>query len=445
MASIAPVLLSLGALLGTEPGVVGASDVRASRGRPNILFLLVDDLRWDGLGCYGNTSIRTPHLDRLATQGVRLDGFYVAAPSCSASRAALLSGSTPHQNGVLNNLGPPSSRIDLVAGTPTVATYLNQAGYVTGFVGKAHLGGDPRRWDFQEAPTYVRGGTSPHQDPTLVVDGVSQRVNGLVTEILTDAALDFLDAHRRDSWFLWFATTAPHTPYLEHPDHPYSREAIEPPPGWPPSEPLSNEDWPAYYSTISHLDEQVGRVFARLDQLGLTRNTFVFVMSDNGSMLGSHGYEGKELWFEESARCSALVRWPGRIKPGTALAAPIMSTDAFATALDLAGVPQPLGLECRSMLPPLTLGRPVRRAAYSEAYRLRPTNAGNAGYGHWQMITTESWKYVAFLGRPEEHLYHLGLDPFEQADLARRPEYAAILGKMRNAYAEWQAGTPIAR
>lgn len=413
------------------------------RTAPNILFVLVDDLRWDGLGCYGNASIHTPHLDRLASQGTRLDRFYVAAPLCMASRAALLSGLTPHQTGVLNNLGRPSSRSSLRAGTPTVATYLGQAGYVTGFVGKAHLNPGPAEWDFQEAPVWLHEGESPHQDPILFVDGVRQQVEGLITPIFADAAIGFIERHRRDPWFLWLSTTAPHTPLLDDPAHPYTSDGIDAPPGWPPSQPLSDEDWPEYYSTIGHLDEQLGRVLATLDELDLTRDTFVFVMSDNGLMLESHGYTGKGLWFEESARAPALVRWPGRVKAGQVLAAPAVSTDFFATALELAGVPRPPELECRSLLPALTGRAPLRRSAYAECYRFDPPlGDGTPGFGHWQMLTLDSLKYVTFLDRQEEHLYDLAEDPFEQDDLVGSPSAAALLDKMRLARARWLAETP---
>jgi arylsulfatase A-like enzyme len=110
--------------------------------RPNILFIFTDDQRWDTLGCYGNDVIRTPNLDKLAAQGARLDSFFVSGPVCCASRAVFLSGFHPHQSGIIDSHGSQ----DLAEGTKTVATMLNQAGYVTGFVGTAHLGGDPHAW-----------------------------------------------------------------------------------------------------------------------------------------------------------------------------------------------------------------------------------------------------------------------------------------------------------
>jgi len=177
--------------------------------RPNILFILTDDLRWDTLGCYGSHDIRTPNLDKFASEGARLDAFYVASPLCCPSRAVFLSGLYPHQNGVEWNVGMP----DLKEGTQTVATLLNRAGYATGFIGKAHLGGNPYKWDFTNCPVFFPRIQMRHLDPTLFVHGKRQVVPGYITEIFTNTAISFLEKHKNERWFLWFATTAPHLPY----------------------------------------------------------------------------------------------------------------------------------------------------------------------------------------------------------------------------------------
>ena len=146
--------------------------------RPNVLFILADDLRWDALGSYGNDGVRTPNLDRLAAEGAKLANFQVASPVCSPSRANLLTGLYTHDPGIVffereTRFARPRIR----AGTDTIATHLNLAGYATSFIGKAHLGGDPRRWGFAETPVYQPGfafGEAPAKHKVLYVDGEKQ-------------------------------------------------------------------------------------------------------------------------------------------------------------------------------------------------------------------------------------------------------------------------------
>src|SRR3954469_545976 len=277
-----------------------ARPAAAAGERPNILFILTDDQRWDDAGYTGNAVVRTPAMDRLAREGARLDRFYVASPLCSPSRAALLSGLYPHQrrNGVLDN----RHGTDLPADTPTVATRLNDLGYVTGFVGKAHLGGDPRRWGFAECPVWLPGGSSKHENPHLLFNGQPRMAGSkTITATFADQAVQFIGRHRDERWFLWFATTAPHTPYYHDPHHYYTRWQVHgapPPPLWPREQRLSTYDWAAYYSTTSLLDDQIGRVLHELDRQGLARDTLVIFLSDNGMMHGSHGLFGKGVWYE---------------------------------------------------------------------------------------------------------------------------------------------------
>lgn len=387
--------------------------------KPNILFIFTDDHRPDALGCYGNESIRTPNFDRLAKEGARLDAFYVAAPLCCPSRAAMLTGLYPHQNGVMDNKGKP----DLKKGAATIAELLNDAGYVTGFVGKAHMGGDPREWKFKETPVWLPSGGSKHRDPTLNVEGESKKVEGHITQIFADAAIGFLDKHKGDRFFLWLATTAPHTPYLRDPNHAYKKTDIKAPPMWPKGAELSDADWEGYYSTISMLDEQVGRVLKKLEETGLLDKTVIFMCGDNGFMHGSHGYRAKSVWYEESARVPALVRWPAKVKAGTTVAAPAVSVDFFATWCEIAGIEKPKDREGVSLLPALTGKEPLRAVAYSELGSAKMT---------WQMVRKGGWKYVK---REDgtEMLYDLATDPNE----LKGAEAPKVLEEMRALHADF--------
>lgn len=401
-----------------------------------MLFILADDLRWDALGSYGNDVVKTPELDALAREGLVLDAFYVANPVCNASRAAFLSGRYTFQRGVLR----PAYRTLLEAGTPTVASLLEQAGYRTGFVGKAHLNGDPRTWGFRELPLYTPGmqaGDPFEVQETFFADGERIRIQRDPTPRIADAAIGFLERHRGERWFLWIATTAPHWPLHYNEAHPYSPDEIVRPPGYPPDEPFGlREQWVEYYSVVSTLDEHVGRVLARLDELGLRDETLVFFTSDNGLMATSHGIAQKGVWFEESVRQPAILRWPGRIEPGRRSSALVSSVDLLPTLLGIAGVAAPEGLEGRSFLPLLEKGRATREQVFAESVR-----SFHDGGGSWQMVREGPLKLVQFTDRRQEHLYDLASDPHETRDLIGQPELAERAERLRARLRSWRETT----
>ena len=398
--------------------------------KPNILFILTDDQRWDSLGCFGNLVVKTPNFDKLASEGGRLDAFYVAAPLCSPSRATFLSGLYPHQTGITSN-GEVGARPDLLPGTKTVAHYLNQAGYVTGFVGKTHLGGDPRIWGFQRCPVYLSKGESRYENPRLFREGKPKIMNGQITTIFADTAIDFIEQNKKKSWFLWFATTAPHEPYVLDKRFEYKPSQITAPPGWPRGQPFQpDEEWSAYYSTVSVLDEQVGRILKKIDDLGLGNTTFVLMASDNGYMLGSHKIQGKGTWYEESVRVPAIVRWPGKIKSGSSIASFFSSVDVLPTFLQLTGQDVPANLEGASMVPALLGQTPLRTGVFSVIN------------DDTFVVRNGDWKYVK--GPSKEFLYNLKLDPSETkgADLSQDPKQASVIQQLKKSLDAFLKKTP---
>ncbi|MHA2621542.1 MAG: sulfatase-like hydrolase/transferase [bacterium JZ-2024 1] len=443
--------------------------------RPNIVFILSDDQRWDTLGAYGNRDIRTPNLDRLASRGALFTAGYVAAPLCCPSRATFLTGLYPHQTGVDANR-KRGGHARLPDDVVTVAHYLNRAGYVTGFVGKAHLAGGPSAYGFAEAPLYLPGGGSRHENPSLIVgghlhflpgklrkndldedeyytpDGSPQRVEGLITPLFADAAIQFLETHRQDLFFLWLATTAPHTPHYRDPKHVYKPEEIHAPPGWADTSFVAeSKDWTGYYSTISHMDEHLGRVLARLEDLGLFENTVVIFSSDNGFMMGSHNLPAKAVWYEESIRVPWIIAWKGRIAPATIVRTPVSSVDFLPTVLDLAGIPIPEGYEGVSILPALGLKEgSIRKVVYSEVrggQRTLPSGTRKRRDRWegmlWQAVKTNDFKYVRFEDGTEL-LYDLRTDPMERTDVSKDPRYAKALEDLRAEWVAWQNKTPPA-
>ncbi|MCI0607229.1 sulfatase-like hydrolase/transferase [bacterium] len=400
--------------------ILSAAEAR----KPNILFILTDDQRWDTLGCYGNDVIRTPNLDKLAAQGARLDAFYVAQPLCCPSRATFLTGLYPHQTGIYTN---EKGGADLPKGSKTVAHYLNEAGYKTGFVGKAHIGGDPRKWGFQTCPVFLPGGSSPHKKPDLVYVQ-REKVPGYITTIFADAAINFIESNKSQPWFLWLATTAPHTPYIDDPKYAYDPAKLKPPPGWPHPFKFEPEIWKKYYATITMMDAEVGRVLLKIQQLALTDQTFVLMASDNGYMFDSHGVDSKNTWFEGSARVPAVARWPNHIKSGSKISHPISSVDLLPTLVEIAGGQPPKNLEGVSMIPSLTNRNPMRTEIFSESSR-------------WKMIRKESWKYV-IASSGKEHLYNLKEDPFELKDLVKRGLGPPALSQLGRAMENWLKQTP---
>ncbi len=409
---------------------------------PNILFILVDDQRFDTVGYAGNSVIQTPALDLLAADGARFDALYSAGPRCAPSRASLLTGLYPHQQG--NGIQTNKLYADFSSETPTLAEYLNEADYLTAFVGKAHLGGDPKAWGFQHTPIWLATGATAYEDPRLMLEGRQSVVRGSTTEIFSRAAVEFLEDHGSSQpWFLWLATTAPHAPTCLdcNTDFPYNQATIEatPPPGLPPGTPMTEVDWASYYSTITHLDNEIDLILDTLITEGLDSNTYVFVISDNGIMNGSHGITSKGVWYEESVRLMGVARGPG-IAPGTVFSDPASVVDFLPTFLEIAGVSIPSALEGVSLLPGLTGGSTPRTTIFAEM--------DSSSVAPWEMVTAFSgsasgYKYVSLLGGSTEMLFDLNVDPFELTDLiAGGSPPMTVLNQLRSLHSTWQSSTP---
>ena len=314
---------------------------------PNVVIVFFDDLGWGDLGAFGAKKIRTPNLDRLASEGTRFTSFYVSQPVCSASRASLLTGCYANRIGIHGALFP-GAPTGIHARETTLAEVLKARGYATGMVGKWHLGSQreflPVRHGFDDYlglpysndmwtkhPT-AKPGTYP---PLPVIDGdqvvETQPDQRFLTERYTRRAVDFIDRHRDSPFLLYVAHSMPHVPLHVSPRR-QNRSAGG-----------------VYGDVIEELDESVGLLMEALRRNGLEENTWVVVTSDNGPWLsyGDHGgsagpfREGKGTVYEGGVRVPCIMRWPGRIPAGRSCDEPLMTIDLLPTIARRVGAPLP--------------------------------------------------------------------------------------------------------
>ncbi len=322
--------------------------------RPNFLVILCDDLGYGDLGCYGHPTIRTPNLDRLAAQGLRLTDCYAAAPVCSPSRAGLLTGRTPSRLGVYSWI-PAEHPMHLAREEITIATLLKKAGYRTAHVGKWHLNGrfnsaaqpQPGDHGFDHWFSTQNNAAPSHQNPNnFVRDGKAVgALEGFSCQLVTDEAIRWLkqDAARSSPFFLFVCYHEPHEPVASPPDlvMQYAAKAM-------------NEDQAQYFANVANMDRAAGRLLATLDELKVADDTLVVFTSDNGPetlkrypgakrSYGSPGpLRGMKLHlYEGGIRVPGILRWPGHTKPGQVSRESFSSLDLLPTFCQLAGVPVP--------------------------------------------------------------------------------------------------------
>ena len=336
-----------------------ASDAQAADGaadRPNIVLILADDLGYGDLGCYGHPRFRTPHLDRLATQGARLSQFNTPAPFCAPTRASLLTGHYPVHCGLPLNPAPdgrpPADALALPDRNTLLPAYLKQAGYATAMIGKWHLGHRrPESWPVRRGfDEYLGILYSNDMRPVQLIDGDRvveyPLVQATLTERYTKRALEFIERQREQPFFLYLAHAMPHKP-LACSERFYKKSGAG-----------------LYGDVLSELDDSVGQVLAKLTELGLNDRTLVIFTSDNGPWYGgsSGGLRGmKGTSWEGGFRVPCIVRWPGRVGTGRVVDEPAVMMDLFATICDAVALTATLARpsDGRSLLPLLASDAPT--------------------------------------------------------------------------------------
>ena len=436
--------------------------------RPNIIFIMADDLGWCELGCYGQEKIRTPRIDRLAAEGMRFTRHYTGSAVCAPARCCLLTGKHGGHAYVRDNYEVGSwdsyrGQLPLPEGTETIASALKRAGYATGAFGKWGLGevgssGDPLRCGFDRFFGYNCQRHAHNYYPRYLVDDEGKRVlegndRGLTgrhyaPELIADELLAFIRKNQDRPFFAYYPTIIPHLP-LQAPE-----EEIAQYRGLWPETPYKGKSYlphptprACYAAMISFMDKQVGRVLDLLDELGIAENTVVFFTSDNGTtyLKEQVDYEFfqsvgplrglKGSLYEGGIRMPLVARWPGRIKAGTTSGLLCAHYDAFSTLTEIAGVDAPADTDGISYLPEL-LGRSAEQAKHPYLFW------DFAGYGGQLAVHTGHWKGVKqnLKKNPKAplELYDLAKDIGERHDVAaENPETTALIERiMRTARTE---------
>lgn len=413
------------------------------RNAPNILFIMTDDQRKDALSIYGNPILKTPSIDRIGAEGARFDDFFVTNSLCAPSRAVYLTGLYSHMNGVTTNgFGDPfRNQGGLRDGQETFVSLLHDAGWHTGLIGKWHLRSLPSGFD-QWA--IFPGGGGPYLDPPMNAHGVPLRMRGHSDDVVGDQTLEFLDRRPKDRPFLLLMNfKSPHRNWVPAKrfenafsdiDIPLPRTyedrldsdalrraqmAISSMPDFKSTDKDFNYQALVknYYRTLLSVDENVGRALAALDRLELASNTLILFGSDNGFFLGEYGLYDKRLMYDPAIRVPMLVRWPGRVPPGTVDSSLVTNVDIAPTLLEIAGVPVPQWMQGTSFLPLLERKEVAWRDAFYYEFHEYPD------YDHCARrhrgIRTERWKLIEFWEKPVEYeLYDLQRDPDETRNLA---------------------------
>jgi arylsulfatase A-like enzyme len=429
---------------------LGGGPVRAAE-RTNVVVILMDDLGGRDLGCYGSTYYRTPHLDRLAAAGMKFTDAYAACPVCSPSRAALLTGKYPARLNLTDWLPGRPDRPDQKLLRPvinqqlpkeeaTLADRLRAAGYTTGQVGKWHLGGkgfEPDRRGFDVTVAGDEAGSprsyfAPYKSREgRFMPGLEKAPEGeYLTDRLTAEAEKFIEANRDRPFFLYLAHYAVHIPLRAKADVVARYKA---------GGPAGTQNNPVYAAMIESMDDSVGRIVAKLDELNLSGRTAVLFTSDNGglsvlegpntpSTINSPFREGKGYLYEGGTRVPLLVRWPGVTRPDTVSGRPVSGIDFLPTILDLCGLKNESKVDGVSLRPVLAgQGDLPPRPQYWH-YPHYSNQGGRPG----SSIRDGDFKLIEFFEDGRRELYDVRKDAGETRNLAlEQPEKAKELaGKL---------------
>ncbi|MCM3873102.1 MAG: sulfatase, partial [Pyrinomonadaceae bacterium] len=437
----------------------------ARNARPNIVFILIDDLRWDELGVMGHPYLKTPNIDRIGKEGAVLRNAFMTTPLCSPSRASFLTGQYAHTHGIIDNIDRSAASHQLV----TFPLLLRQSGYETAFVGKWHMGNDDaRRPGFDRWVSFKGQGT--YLNPELNEDGTSVKASGYITDILSGYAVEFIKRRHDKPFLMYLAHKAVHPEVMQRGDGsvnladaelfipaerhrnlyagrtiPHRPNYKRAPEGKPALQRRIGDLPPLGAATATRddailgrqrslmaIEEGVGKILEALKDTRKLDNTIIVFASDNGYFYGEHGLSvERRLAYEESIRMPLLVRYPKAIKAGTIRDEFALNIDLAPTLLELAGVDVPATMQGRSLVPLLQGERPAWRNSflieyYSDKVFPRVLQMG------YKAVRNERWKYIHYLElEGMDELYDLKIDPYEMKNLIHEPSAAMALAEMK--------------
>ena len=396
--------------------------------KQNIVFILIDDMGWTDVGCYGSKFHETPNIDQLAKEGMRFTNAYAACPVCSPTRASILAGQYPARIGITDfipghqrpfeKMIVPQNRLQMPLEAITIAEALKEQGYATAHIGKWHLGGKDYFPEHQGFDTAIQTGKNQND----------KRVTSY-----TDRAIEFIESNSDKPFFLHLSHNTVHIP-LEAPQELVDKYKNKP-------KPSTGVNNPVYAAMVEHLDNSIGRIMKKLDELNLTKKTILIFFSDNGGLYRAYGgYQGnrdpvttneplrdeKGTLYEGGIREPLIVRWPGVVKPGTTCHTTVTSVDFYPTFLQIVGTKRNPShiLDGESILPLLKRTSSLKRNAiywhYPHYHHSRPAGAIREG----------NFKLIEFYEDGRLELYNLKRDISEKNNLAKKlPKKAAQLQK----------------
>jgi arylsulfatase len=407
--------------------------------RPNIVLIITDDQGYGELRCHGNPTIRTPNLDRLHSESTRFTAFHVS-PTCAPTRASIMTGQHEFRNGVTHTV---LQRERLALDATTLAQVLSDAGYTTGIFGKWHLGDEksyrPAQRGFTETFIHGAGGigqsyegscgdfpNNSYFDPYVLHNERVEKTKGYCTDVFFAEAANWIESNQDRPFYAQIATNAPHAPYICPPgyDKEYLNAGLD-------------KQAAAYYGMITNIDENVGRLLKRLDELNLTDRTLVIFMTDNGHAPGhvyNAGMRGRKgTAYEGGTRVPAFFRWPGTVEAGVDVPSLAAAIDLFPTIAEICGAPVPsdVKLEGRSLVPLLQ----DSNAEWPDRYlftHLGRWETGKAAEAKYAECAVRSKRFRLVNNR---ELYDIESDPGEQKNMINN--HPEVVAEMRRAYDEW--------
>jgi N-acetylglucosamine-6-sulfatase len=442
-----------------------AQSDRQQQRPPNIVFILIDDLRWDDLGIAGHPFVRTPNIDRIGSEGALFRNAFITAPLCSPSRASFLTGQYAHTHGITDNVDRSAASHKLI----TFPLLLRQSGYTTAFIGKWHMGNDDsQRPGFDRWVSFKGQGSYLHAE--INEDGKEVKPSGYITDLLSAYAIEFIKRPHDKPFLVYLAHKAIHPEVMQHDDGsvnlaeaerfipaerhrnlfsgkkiPRRASAMRPPTGKPALERKIGDLPPLGANTATRdeavlgrlrslmaVEEGVGKILKALKETGQLDNTVIVFTSDNGYFYGEHGLSvERRLAYEESIRMPLLIRYPKVIEAGTVRDEFALNIDLAPTLLELAGISVPTRMEGRSLVPLLKGARSEWRKSFLIEYysdRVFP-RIRQMGY---KAVRNERWKYIHYFElEGMDELYDLKADPYEMRNIIHQPGAVKILEGMR--------------